>query len=171
MLSRRTGSVLVAAVLLGWATCRAETGAEGWLRYAPVVDAQVKARYQELPDIVVSLDDSPQAHSAQTELVRGITGMIGRQLRTEKTIPAEGAFVLGTVTEVKARFPNWKPAASLKPEGLSISMLRESGHAYWLIVGADTRGILYGTFRMLQEMAEQHDLTSVARTESPSAPV
>ncbi|MBV8437800.1 MAG: glucosiduronase [Silvibacterium sp.] len=170
MLTRCVRSALFAA-LLAASTCWAETGAEGWLRYAPISEARVKAEYERLPVSVVSLDDSVLTRSAQAEIVRGIDGMLGRNVRVVSTIPADGAFVLGTVTEVQTRFPNWMPAALLKPEGYAVTAVRDHGHSYWLIAGADGRGILYGTLRLLQEMAEQHDLNSLSITESPSAPV
>ena len=168
---RPFGFVLVGTLLLGSTWSVAETGAAGWLRYAPIEDASVKAQYSKLPGSVVSLDDSVLTRSAQSEMVRGIEGMLDRKLRVESTLPADGAFVLGTVTEVETRFPNWRPVVPLKAEAYATGMVQEHGHTYWLIAGADPRGILYGTFRLLEQMGEQHSLAALALTESPSAPV
>jgi alpha-glucuronidase len=170
MLPRCVRSALFAAFLAA-ATCWAETAAEGWLRYGPITDAQVKARYEKLPGSVVLLDDSAVARSAQAEVLRGIGGMLGRNLRLENTTSADNAFVLGTVTEVQARFPLWRPALPSKTGAYALAAVRERGHSYWLVAGVDASGILYGAFRLLQEIAEQHDLNSLAIAESPSAPV
>jgi len=167
----RFGFVLVGALLLGSTWSSAETGAAGWLRYAPIEDASAKAQYSNLPDSVVSLDDSALTHSAQSEIVRGIDEMLDRKLRVEQTVPTDGAFVLGTVTELQAKFRHWRPSARLQPQGFEIATVREHGQIYWLIAGADPRGVLYGTFRLLQDIAEQHDLRSLAISESPSSPV
>jgi len=161
---------VIAAFLLA-SICGAENGATGWLRYAPITDPDAKAQYEKLPANLVSLDDSALARSAQSEFSRGFEGMLGRKLRTQSTLPTDGAFVLGTVTEIAAHFPHWKPAASLKPDAYSLAAIHEHGHTYWLVSGSDPRGILYGTFRLLQEIAEQHDLNRLAITESPSAPI
>ena len=167
---RRLRFVLLAMSLAG-SLSYAETGAEGWLRYAPIADAKIKAEYEKLPTGVVSLDDSAQARSAQAEMVRGFQSMLGRTLHVGTAVPANSAFVLGTVTEIQQRFPGWKSAEPLKPEGYAITTLRDHGHIDWLIAGADSRGILYGTFRLLEDIGEQHDLKSLAAAESPSAPV
>ncbi len=167
---RSVGLTLI-ALLLAASSVRAETGAAGWLRYAPITDAHAKAQYETLPGAVVSLDGSAPARSAQAEIVRGMDGMLGRKPRIEAGLPAGGAFVLGTVIELETRFPHWKPAVSLELEGYAIATLREHSHTYWFIAGTDPRGILYGTFRLLQEIGEQHDLESLEIAESPSAPV
>jgi alpha-glucuronidase len=167
---RRLGFALLTTLMLS-AFSVAETGAEGWLRYAPIENAQAKAQYGRLPGIVVSLDDSALTHSAQGEMVRGLDGMLGRKLQTGKALPSDDAFVLGTVTEVQAHLARWKPATQLRPEGYALATVGENGHTYWIVAGADARGVLYGTFRLLQEIAEQHDVRSLAINESPSAPV
>lgn len=165
---RRLGFALLGALLLRGVWATAETGAEGWLRYSPIPDANKVAG---LPTAVVTLDDSFVTKSAENELARGVQGMLSRGLRVEKTLPDRDAFVLGTVTEVQVRFPHWNPAAQLRPEGYALATVREHGHSYWLIAGFDARGVLYGTFRLLQEIAERHDVRTLAVSESPSVPV
>lgn len=163
--------LLPGLLLLGSAWSLAETGAEGWLRYAPIGDARVIEQYRTPPGRVFSLDDSPIVRSAESELVRGIGGMLGRKLEIETALPDESAFVLGTVTELQAKFPHWNPIVELRPEGYAITSIHEHGHTYWLIAGADARGVLYGTFRLLEMIGEQKDLSSMSVSESPSAPV
>jgi alpha-glucuronidase len=42
---------------------------------------------------------------------------------------------------------------------------------YWLVVGADERGVLYGTFALLARMAQGQDVSSLDDAETPSAPI
>src|SRR5271157_4722051 len=163
--------LLSGLLLLGSAWSHAETGAEGWLRYAPIGNARVIEQYRTMPGSVFSLNDSQIVRSAESELVRGISGMLGRKLEIETALPDESAFVLGTITELQAKFPHWSPAVQLRPEGYAITSIHEYGHTYWLIAGADARGVLYGTFRLLEMIGEQKDLSSLSVSESPSAPV
>ena len=53
----------------------AETGAEGWLRYAPLT-SQAAHTYAQLPRTVVALSDSPITSQATSELVRGLHSML-----------------------------------------------------------------------------------------------
>ena len=39
--------------------------------------------------------------------------------------------------------------------------IHEHGHTYWLIAGADARGVLYGAFRLLEMIGTQKDLHSL----------
>jgi alpha-glucuronidase len=163
--------LLPGLLLLGSTWSLAETGAEGWLRYAPIGDARVIEQYHTLPGSVLSLNDSPIVRSAASELMRGIDGMLGRKLEVESALPDKSAFVLGTVTELQTHFPHWNPGVELRPESYAISSIHKHGHTYWLIAGADARGVLYGTFRLLEMIGEEKDLSSLSVSESPSAPV
>jgi alpha-glucuronidase len=149
----------------------AEDGSAGWLRYAPLSPEIVAMQYASFPSSVVVLDDSPLAASARTETLRGISSMLGRTLRVESRFPDEDAIVMGTSAEIQAQLPNWKPASTLAADSFSIASLRSHGHNYLLIAGGDSRGLLYGAFHFLQEIAEQHDLRSLHDTESPSASI
>ncbi|MGH9567758.1 MAG: alpha-glucuronidase family glycosyl hydrolase, partial [Candidatus Angelobacter sp.] len=70
----------------------AEDGEKAWLRYAEL-DAKAAQQYGSLPATAVALDDSAVLKSAQTELVRGIRGMLDRTLREESKMPQEPAIV------------------------------------------------------------------------------
>src|SRR5579863_3697917 len=67
---------------------QAETGAEAWLRYAPL-EKLAAQMYSDLPASVVVLGDSPLLNSAKRELLRGVSGMLGRNLREAKGLPQE----------------------------------------------------------------------------------
>ena len=72
-LSRHIGPLLLSALA---AIAQAETGAEGWLRYAPIPNAA--ATYANLPSRIVVLGNTPTDQAAATELQRGLTSMLGR---------------------------------------------------------------------------------------------
>lgn len=160
--------VLVATLAAQTAAALAEDGAAGWLRYAPVHDAK---RYAALPAAVVPLDHSAVIESAANEAARGLGKMLGHPVVVGDAFSTTPEFVIGTVTEVKKRFPQLKPAAQLKPEGYAIATVRDHGRTDWLIAGADARGALYGTFHLLEEVAEEKPVASLATVNSPAEQV
>src|SRR3954464_3942951 len=81
---------------------RAETGYDAWLRYPPIADGAVRARYDALPAVVVVLGDSPVLLAARDELIRGVRGLLGRTLRVEASAPKEPAILLGTARSLAA---------------------------------------------------------------------
>lgn len=160
--------LLVAALAAHTAAAVAEDGAAGWLRYAPVSNPR---QYLSLPTAIVPLDHSPITMSAVNEAARGLGQMLGHSVIVGGTFSAMPEFVIGTVTEAQARFPLWKPAARLLPEGYAIAQVRNHGHTDWLIAGADARGALYGTFHLLEEVAEGKPSASFATVSSPAVQV
>ena len=110
-----------------------ETGKEGWLRYAPL-PPQVAQQYK-LPRHIVVTGQSAVAHSAASELARGLHSMLGENLQVESTLPADDSFILGTVAEIRHLLPDWKPASPIAPEGFSLSQFAAQGHNYWVLAG------------------------------------
>jgi alpha-glucuronidase len=154
--------------LLFVAPClRAETGAEGWLRYAPL-PPQLAQQYK-IPHCIVATGKSAIAHSAASELARGLHSMLGRTLQVSPTICADGAFILGTPPEIRRLLPTWKPDSPIAPEGFSISQFAANDRNYWVIAGGTDRGELYGIFRVLEQVAQQKFISADA--ESPSSPI
>jgi alpha-glucuronidase len=126
--------------------------------------------YESMPPGLVNLDSSPVSGSAERELVRGVRSMLHKTLRVETTVSGKNGWVLGTTAEIRAAFPQYQPP-ELSADGYSLSVLVAHGHTYWLIAGADARGVLYGTFHILAGMAEGTGFSLMAGSESPAAPV
>ena len=167
---RRVFAFAAIFLLCGGAS-RAENGADGWLRYAPIQNPQILKQYASLPNRIVSLDGSEIAHSAQSEIARGLKSMLGKPVETDTRLPSGNSFVLGTIAELRAQFPGWQPTVRLKAGGFTIAAVHLNGRTYWLIGGEDARGMLYGSFHLLQAIAEQRDIGLLSGSESPAAPV
>jgi len=161
--------ILLASMLLGIAAyAHAETGAEGWLRYAPL-SQQAQRQYDEIPQQVFVLSDSPIARNAADELTRGLHSMLGQEIKTASKLPADGAFVIGTPIEIHRLLPTFKASTSTPEDGFSISRVSVHGHGYWIIAGGSVRGELYGVFHVLECVAQEKPL--VEASESPSSPI
>ena len=161
---------ILIAGLSGTVATHAEDGSQGWLRYAPPSSAGVPAGWQAMPGVIVKLDSSELATSAQNEILRGVGSMLARTLRVEPSLPNEDALVLSTTDELRAAFPQYR-APVLGAEGFAISELDVQGHHEWLIAGADPRGILYGAFHVLSGIARGESFAALAGSESPAAPL
>src|ERR1700753_1791390 len=84
MAGMRLRAAFLALSLLCVAPClRAETGAEGWLRYAPL-PPQMAQQYK-LPHCIVAAGRSAVAVSAANELARGLHSMLGKALQVSST--------------------------------------------------------------------------------------
>ena len=148
------------AAIFGIGAC-AEDGHEGWLRYAPL-DSQGAKIYAAVPRAVVVEGDSLVLRSAQSELSRGIRGMLGVALATPAIdAPAESrgpAIVLAIEKD-------------LAPESFRIRWTSVKGRASLRVTGGDDRGVLYGVFALLSEIARRESLAKIDVTQRPSAPV
>ncbi|MBV8072956.1 MAG: glucosiduronase, partial [Acidobacteriaceae bacterium] len=160
-----------ALLLLGNTPCNAETGAEGWLRYARIYDASAQARYSSLPASIVVLRPTPSLLAAQSELTRGVRGMLGRTLRNTTRLPDEDAFVLGTAGDLRTAFPSMPAPPSANGSGFRLCRVEKGGHRYWVIDGDGETGVLYATFRVLDHIAQLETLSPWSEEDAPSAPI
>ena len=150
---------------------RAETGYDGWLRYAEMDDVSAKRRYASLPAVSVALGDSPVIRSAQEELHRGVKGILGRTMRATDRLPDQSAIVLGTLDVITNVVPSIGRAPELKTDGYWLKTVQVNGHACVLITAPNDRGVLYGTFEFLRGMGLRASLSRLDVRESPHAPV
>ena len=150
---------------------QAETGAEGWLRYAPIVN---RAPYANLPNKIFVLPGSSADLVAANELQRGLTSMLGRPFTIVQSVQ-EGtdAIVITNLTSLTRiggltfSFTGDK----LPPESYTLGQKTENRSHRFIILGADPRGELYGAFQLLELVASQQPLPTKPATESPSSPI
>ncbi len=150
---------------------RAETGYDAWLRYAPIDDRASREQYDSLPATVVTLGDSEILTAAETELVRGVRGMLGRTLRESKALPDESAIVLGTYEAVLAAIPAAGKPPQLPPDGFWIKSLTVDGRNHLLIAAPNERGVLYGAFTLLRMIGLEVPITELNIRDKPYASI
>ncbi|HET6170226.1 MAG TPA: alpha-glucuronidase family glycosyl hydrolase, partial [Terracidiphilus sp.] len=138
-----------------------------WLGYRSVKNPR------GVPVRIRRLGDSVLEQTAAKELSQGISGLFG----TFDPHVGKNLIILGTPKELEAlnefQVPIPKP---LGPEDFDIFWYgRESGgqgsprNLY--IVGGSPRGVLYGAFTLLRDLAEGTDLTHAAIREHPAMPI
>src|SRR5262245_53899852 len=89
---------LVAAIVLIASVVHAEDGSAAWLRYERIADPAVRDRYAILSGSVIALDNSPVLISARDEVVRGLRGLLDRQIPVATNVTG-AAIVLGTTDD------------------------------------------------------------------------
>ncbi len=171
---RHLRSITICGVLLllalGSTCARAETGADAWLRYAPL-EKQAAQKYSRLPASVVVLGDSPVLESAKAELIRGIRGMLGRTLRDDKTLPKENAIVLGTLSALQSASPNLLEHTDLREDGFLLATEQVHGIECLIVTATNDRGVLYGVFALLSKIARNESVSPLHETQQPYAPI
>ena len=155
---------------LGASCARAETGAEAWLRYAPL-DKAAAQKYSTLPVSVVVLGHSPVLDSAKAELIRGVRGMLGRTLRDEKNLQHENAIIVGTIFALKTAAPALIEHVALQGDGFMLATAQSHGFEYLVVTSTSERGVLYGVFALLGKIARGESVSVLHETQQPYAPI
>ena len=148
----------------------AETGAEAWLGYARLSPGMAE-QYVSLPATLVTLGDSIVLKSAQTELLRGFQGMLGRTLRIETQGPTEPAIVIGAFEQVQKLDPRFKGAEDFEGDAYALVSANIRGQSAIVITGGTDRAVLYAAFAFLRKIAQGERVTALNESQSPSAPV
>jgi alpha-glucuronidase len=161
---------LAALMLLTPNRLPAETGYEAWLRYAPL-GKSVMQNYRTLPATVVVLGDSEVLRAAQSELLRGIKGMLDRTLRVNGAPPKQSAIVLGTLAELRTAAPELHSATELHEDGFWLTAAKVRGFDCFVVTALSDRGVLYGVFALLNKIASSEGLASLNEVQQPSAPI
>src|SRR5581483_2445911 len=144
---------------------RAETGREGWLRYS-AQQISTKWKADSLPSSVVVLNPSDVAKTAAHELISAVPG-----LQVSGKLSDSAAVVLTTIGEARPLFPELKGSRTLSADGFWLKTIQRHGSKYWLIIGENDRGVLYGTFAFLAQIAEGKDVSELDDLENPAAPI
>jgi alpha-glucuronidase len=149
---------------------RADNGYDAWLRYAPLKVAE-RAKFAAFPSNLVVRSASPLLQTSQKELIRGVRGMLGRELHVEKDLPKESAIFLGTLEDLHSVAPELHPPVELRTDGYWLANERVTGHECIIIAGATERGTVYGVFALLRKIAFAEDLGHLLEEQAPTNPI
>ena len=145
-----------------------ESGAEAWLRYAPLNEPAAKL-YENAPAKIVLRGDSPVLRTAGQELARGLEQMLGRSFGSGSI--AQDAFLLGKLSDVRTLDSKLKPPQVLKPDGFWLKTVRIHGAPCVIITAANDRGVLYGAFALLSKIARGESIAALDELQQPYAPI
>ncbi len=154
-------------LLLGRA--QAETGYDGWLRYPAIPEPEIREQYAQLPAFVQRLSDSAVAKSAEKELVRGVKGMLGRELQVSSETLGQSTILIGTFAELQ-EFASGQ-FGEMPANSFCLKSISDAGKQHILVAGSDEQGILYGTFALLRMIALQKPIDALDTCEQPYAPI
>ena len=156
--------LLVPFLLLNATILRAQLTDAAWLRYSAL---QEKA--PTLPHSIAVTGNGLVLRTAGDELARDLGG--DSKVSAITSLPGQNAFVLGRWSEIHRLFSELRPPHDLSAEGFWLKTSQHKGVKYWLIIGADDRGVLYGTFSLLAQIAENKNVDTLDDLENPSAPI
>lgn len=120
---------------------KGEDGYDLWLRYRPV-EAAVQSGYSGHATAIVG-GHSPTLYAAESELQRGLKGLLNRDAPLSTTI-SDGAIVLATPAD-----SHGLDLSAIPAEGFRIQTTTLDGHPVTVIAGKTDTGVLYGAFRYL----------------------
>lgn len=164
------GAMFASAQIPGAAALGA--GDPAWLAYRSVDVTAVFGNQRNVPDTIVTLEQDALEQSAARELVAGWRGMLGRIPRVVPGPPAaDGGPSSMVVLATQKELHIWRtPLANGPALGADGFRLRRVGNIL-LVEGGDARGVLYGAFALLREIAQQHSLLALDESSAPWAAV
>jgi alpha-glucuronidase len=142
-----------------------EIGAEAWLRYS-----SLKTSKPSLPNLIAIAGKGDVLRTAANELVHALVEEPKRQ-GPATALPDHDAFVLGLWKNIRPLFPELNRLRAPSGDGFWLTTVRRGKAKYWLIIGANEGGVLYGTFSLLSQIAQQKDISTLDDSETPSAPI
>jgi alpha-glucuronidase len=155
------GALLAACAAL---PASAEDGYDLWLRYRPM-EAAAAAQYAPHAVAVVG-GDSPTLRAAESELERGLGGLLGRPVGMAPAV-GDGDIVLGTPQgSALVRGLNLN-LAKLGTEGYLIESTTIDGHPVTVIAANNDVGVLYGAFRLLRQVQTRKPIDRLDIADAP----
>jgi alpha-glucuronidase len=158
-----TGIVL-AALLAGGLAAGAQKADQAWLRHG---------HFHGLPPVpmhIRALGHETLEKTAVNELIKGIDNLYGSSpLIGENS--TEAAIVVGTADQVRSAYPALNLPSMLLPEAFWIGESDSGGTRIVLIVGGSERGVLYGAFALIRELATSGWTPKTTINEGPVIPI
>jgi alpha-glucuronidase len=142
---------------------------EAWLRYARL-DSRAAKRYEPLPATSILLRKSPVLENAQRELGVGIEKLLGRPFHSGARVTGP-AIVLGTIQDLHDISPSLHPPGGLEADGYWTTTAHIHGSRCLVITAQNDRGVLYGVFALLRQIARGESMPELNGVHDPYAPI
>ncbi len=160
-------NAMMALVLFcgAFAPARAESGYDLWLRYN-AVEAPARAAYAAAARTLVGGASSPSLDVARDELLRGLSGLLGRKPAIA-TAAAPGALIYGTPVSSPIIAALKLDLTAAGDEGYVIRSETVDGHSVTVIAANRDVGVLYGAFAYLRLIQTRKPVTALAIATAP----
>jgi alpha-glucuronidase len=158
---------LVLAILLTTnPVVHAEDGYELWLRYRPVTGEWLE-RYRHAVVELVAGAPSPTLNAAQSELERGLSGLLNTEVPVAAQPSRDGSVLFGTPASSTFIASLQLDLQRTGNEGYLIRSLDYKGHHVTVIAASHDVGVLYGTFHFLRLLQTRQSLEHVDLVSAP----
>ncbi|HEY8458530.1 MAG TPA: alpha-glucuronidase family glycosyl hydrolase [Actinopolymorphaceae bacterium] len=157
-----------------WAAPTPEDGYALWLRYPKVGRPDLLSAYRRaITHVVTPPSASPVERSAASELVRGLSGLLGREVSTEPHPRGHGALILGTPesSPLVAEHVAIAELRALGPEGYILRRRTVDGRDTVLVASEGARGVLYGAFGLLRLLQTYERIDHLDVKDRPASPL
>lgn len=144
----------------------AEDGYDLWLRYRPIESSSLD-RYRSAATELVGRADTASLRAARDELVRGLGGLLDREIPVGEQVTRDGAVVFGTPRSSNVVAGLAGDLKSLGSEGYVIRNVTTAGRKTIVVAANSDIGVLYGSFHLLRLVQTRADLGSLAISEAP----
>ncbi|RUL76877.1 alpha-glucuronidase [Dyella choica] len=136
-------------MLLGAAPLRAEDGYDLWLRYRLLAPEQAKF-YKNRATELIAGSSTPTQSVTRGELLRGLQGLLGRDVPLSDSVTRDNAIIVGTPRSSALIAQLHLDTQHLGHDGYVIRNVVVDGHAATAIVAQEDMGALYGAFHFLR---------------------
>jgi alpha-glucuronidase len=146
-----------------------EDGSKLWLRYVKVPLPGLLAEYAAALNHVVKAGSSGTLQAAQSELVTGLSGLLGVAVPVSDQPTGDGAVVLGT-PESSALVKESSLAARLStvgPEGYVVGAADVGGKKAIVVAANTDVGVLRGSFALLRHLQCHRSVSGLALSGAP----
>jgi alpha-glucuronidase len=159
------GLVLV-LLLVTAAGAHAEDGYDLWLRYRPITGEWL-GRYRQTASELVPGAPSATLNAAQSELARGLRGMLATEPPVVAQPTRDGSIVFGTAKSSAVIAALKFDLERAGNEGYLIRSLDHEGHHLTVIAATSDVGVLYGSFHFLRLLQTRQSLEHLNLISAP----
>lgn len=144
-----------------------EDGYDLWMRYRPLTKA-LKAKYPvSLASLVVPWESDASVRLAAKELQMGLSGLLGLNVKTDKSGPASGGIVVGTLSSFDSNLQMHTNFGGLGLETFIVGPATYKGKSVTVVSGKTGVAVLYGAFWLLRHIQTGNPLPSKLVIQGP----